>query len=370
MNLKNTSLRLFEENRQLNAREIAERKVVLSSRVTSLVVTLTTRCNIRCVMCEEHSIPWDMPRRTLDEIMRLFPYLEHILWQGGEILATDDFVNELLPEANRHPQLHQAIITNALAITPQSAEKLVSDNIELTISIDGATKESYESIRRGGSFERLLGNIRMINELRRRRQAKNMTMRMHAVILRSNYRTIDRFVDFAHEQGFDALHLMPVWGNFENGENIFHQQDRESLRFLHEARPRVEERARELSLALLNSLPLPADDTAGRPAGTPADDGPEPAIRIEKDGQSQGAAEPFLCHMPWKRMVINPAGYVCPACHCRAMIGNVLENSLEELWNGEQMVRYRERIVNGTARGSCNPSCIDGSIAPELRGLR
>jgi hypothetical protein len=74
--------------------------------------------------------------------------------------------------------------------------------------------------------------------------------------------------------------------------------------------------------------------------------------------------------MPWKRMVINPAGYVCPACHCRGMIGNVLENSLMEIWNGPEMVEYRQRIVEGNARDFCSQACIDGIIAEELRGLR
>jgi MoaA/NifB/PqqE/SkfB family radical SAM enzyme len=74
--------------------------------------------------------------------------------------------------------------------------------------------------------------------------------------------------------------------------------------------------------------------------------------------------------MPWRRLVINPAGFVCPACHCKKMVGNVLESSLSEIWNNEGMQMYRRKISNHDYSDLCNPGCINNTISQDLRGLQ
>lgn len=344
---------IFLENKSLNQLEIEQKKIVLTSKVTSLVVTLTTRCNISCIMCEEIKIPWDIPEKIIQEIASLFPYLEQIIWQGGEILLLDYF-KDLLGEANKFPNLHQSIITNGLPITEELAEKLVRDNIELTFSIDGVTKELYETIRKKARFEELINNIKLVNNIRKRQCFKKMSFRMHVVIMNSNYRELERFIDFAKEYEFDALHLMSIWGNLNSDENIFYHKNMEALNYIKENISRVEMKAKEYNISLLNSLPY--SNSSGE------DD--------RKEKRIESKTENLLCYMPWRRLVINPAGNVCPACHCKEMVGNVLENSLSEIWNNEKMQMYRRKIADYDYLDLCNPDCISGVISEELRGLR
>ena len=76
----------FIRNIILNEREITEGAVELRSYPTRLTVRPTSRCSVRCNMCTFwKEPPWDMPQRTLDEVVALYPYLEDILWQGGEV---------------------------------------------------------------------------------------------------------------------------------------------------------------------------------------------------------------------------------------------------------------------------------------------
>jgi MoaA/NifB/PqqE/SkfB family radical SAM enzyme len=354
----NEKLTVFEENKALNRLEIAQKKICLDSRVTSLVVTLTTRCQIRCLMCEEYQIPWDIPENIVDEIVSLFPFLEQIIWQGGEVLSLGYF-KDLLEEARRFPNARQCIITNAQPIDDAMADRLVNDNIELTVSIDGSTRESYERIRKGASFDKLVRNLRLINEVRSKKNAANMTMRMHACVMNSNYHELAGLVDFAHEYGFDALHLMPIWGNIAGTENIFYHHNEKALDAIQKQMPSVEKRAAEYGLNLLNSLPRGVRP----PEPRKPEEMKEPAVA---ENSTRGAE--LLCHMPWKRLVINPAGNVCPACHCKEMAGNVLKESLAGIWNNEGMRRYRKNIVDGQTGGFCAAACVDGSIADELRG--
>lgn len=340
----------FFENKKLNQLEIEQKKIVLKSKITSMVVTLTTRCNLSCIMCEEIKIPWDIPERTIKEIISLLPYLEQIIWQGGEVLILDYF-KDFLEEARRHPNLYQSIITNGLAINEKLAPMLVRDNMELTFSIDAATKELYESIRRKAKFEVLLESIKLVNDLRKKQKLKNMSFRMHVVVMNSNYKELEKFVDFAKEHEFDALHLMPIWGNVETEENIFYRQNKKALDYIKENIAQVEEKARFYQINLLNSLPYSGNSHEGKT-------------------QDKVVEKNLLCHMPWKRMVINPAGYICPACHCRQMVGNVSESTLSDIWNNEGMQEYRRKIAAGDYGDLCNSDCVKGVISEELRGLK
>lgn len=346
----------FSENKAQNAEEIRQRKTILDSKVTSMVVTLTTKCNISCIMCEEKAIPWDMPQGTLREIVGLFPFLEEIIWQGGEVLILDYF-KDLLDEALRFPNLHQSVITNGVSLTQELAPRLVKDNIELTFSIDATDKQLYEAVRRKAKFDDLISAIKLVNSIRKVNDLKNMSFRMHSVVMRTNYRELEDFVDFAREHGFDSLHLMPIWGNLSNQENIFHQNDREALDFIKENIGRVERKAADYGINLLNSLPFSGLDK----------DECRPCRPVEEKKKDNGA---LVCHMPWKRMVINPAGNVCPACHCREMVGNVLENTLAEIWNNQNMQDYRRKLSNGEYATLCSECCVRGIISEELRGLR
>ena len=292
------------------------------------------------------------------EIVCFFPYLEEIIWQGGEILILDYF-EELLEEANRFPNLHQSIITNGLPITEKLARKLVRDNVELTFSIDAPTKELYESIRKKAKFEKLLDNIKLVNSLRKKHNFKNMSFRMHVVVMNSNCWELEKFVDFAKEHEFDALHLMPIWGNLDSQENIFYHKNEKALNYIKENIGKAEKKAKEYNLNLLNSLPY--KDNSG-------EDKPSENRRIEGDTHTDN--DSLLCHMPWKRMVINPAGNVCPACHCREMVGNVSEEGLNDIWNNKKMQNYRQKLACGDYLALCSENCIQGVISEELRGLK
>jgi len=179
------------------------------------------------------------------------------------------------------------------------------------------------------------------------------------VVMNSNYRQLEKFVDFAKEYEFDALHLMPIWGNLDSQENIFYHKNEEALNYIKENIGRIEKKAQKYNLNLLNSLPY---------KGNSREDKPSENRRIEEDAHTDN--DLLLCYMPWKRMVINPAGYVCPACHCKEMVGNVLDNSLNEIWNNEKMQFYRRKITHKDYLDLCNGYCIKGAIAEELRGLK
>lgn len=352
---------LMRRNCVLNEAEIAAKKTVLDSKMRSLTFTLTNRCNLRCLMCETRKTPWDLPETIKKEIAGLFPYIERVMWQGGEAFLYGGF-EELLDEASKYP-IRQVIATNGMLITDAMAEKLVKYNVELTFSIDGATKEVYEHIRPGATFEKVIGRVRLINELREKHNP-GMRTRLNVLIMRANYRQIEQFIDFAAEHRFTTLFFNSAGCDFKNlQENVFYyNHDDEIMAYLNSVRGKIAEKAALLGITLENWLPTedffkeasgekPAENKRPAPAPSPARV-PEPAERK------------LFCHAPWQRLYIDCGGNVRPDCLCLVdhFIGNLKKSPLAELWNGEEIVKYREKIIAGDIKPLCNPDCVYGRV--------
>lgn len=178
-------------NKVLNEIEITRGNTVLESKPRRLGITLTTRCNLRCVMCKIRETPWDLPEKAVGDIIRFFPYVRYIMWLGGEVFLSKHF-EALYEEAAQYPHLKQAIFTSGVLIDDRLAQKLVNKNTMLSFSIDGFTKHTYEYVREGARFESLLKSIDLINRYKRRynnstRGSSRYITGINFTVMKSNY---------------------------------------------------------------------------------------------------------------------------------------------------------------------------------------
>lgn len=108
---------------------------------------------------------------------------------------------------------------------------LTEANIELTVSVDGLDKEVYEKIRYGSKFDILIKNLEKLNEIRNRKKSK-LVLKMHTVVMRSNYKQITDFIEFAKRYNFDAVYMMPIYGGQDIPENIFINNEKDILSYV------------------------------------------------------------------------------------------------------------------------------------------
>jgi len=343
---------IFSRNKLLSELEIAQKKLILSSKMKNLIVTLSTRCNLNCTMCEEIRIRWEIPKRTLQEIISFFPYLERVVWQGGEVFLLNYFA-DLVNDASKFPNLRQVITTNGLLIDRKWAEKLVKSNVDLTFSIDGLTKQVYEGIRKGAKFETLIRNLRYFNKLRKQ-YAPLLNINLHVVVMKSNYHQLEEFIDFAKEYEFKLLALLPIGGNLDSPENIFYFKDEKALSFIEKTIPRIKEKAEKYGILLENRLPVTKKENLPNASKT------TPIITNNTNFNNK-----MLCHLPWIQLFIDYDGSIRPDCVCRPeeSIGNVLENSLAEVWNNEKMQLYRKKIIDNCCNEICNSECTEDRVS-------
>jgi hypothetical protein len=53
------------------------------------------------------------------------------------------------------------------------------------------------------------------------------------------------------------------------------------------------------------------------------------------------------CSYPWLWLVIDSRGFARPCCHASANVGNINEQSIDEIWNGDLLIRLRGAIHDG-----------------------
>jgi sulfatase maturation enzyme AslB (radical SAM superfamily) len=243
-----------ESNSELNIQEIRDKNIILKSYPQRMIVTLSTKCNSRCIMCEVVKKQWDIPNRVVEEIKKLLPYMRSINWQGGEVLILDYF-EKLFLESLNNKQLKQTIVTNGMLLNERWIDLLTDADIELAVSIDGLDKVTYETIRYGSKFDVLIRNLEKLNEVRNKKKSK-LILKMHTVIMRSNYKKVEDFIEFAKKYGFDIVYMMPIYGGQDIPENIFIKNETNILTELAHKIENAKNKSKEYGINFFHSIPI------------------------------------------------------------------------------------------------------------------
>jgi MoaA/NifB/PqqE/SkfB family radical SAM enzyme len=96
-------------------------------------------------------------RKIIDE----FPFLEKISLVGaGEPLLNSELFDMI--DYCKVKKIRVGFATNGMLMSEKTSEKIISSGLNwLNISMDGATKDTYEKIRKGADFNLLINNISM-----------------------------------------------------------------------------------------------------------------------------------------------------------------------------------------------------------------
>lgn len=181
---------------------------------------LSNRCNLACIHCNgensstirrvrEQREP--MPRRYGDDFFdQLDPFLEHaevVAFLGGEpfLMPEARRVWDRLLERGLHPEVQ--VTTNA-TVCNERVERYVRDlSMNLAISIDGATKETFEAVRVGARWEDVVANRDRLLELVR---GHGGYVQLNHCLLRENWHELADFVLEADRLDVPA-NIIPVF---------------------------------------------------------------------------------------------------------------------------------------------------------------
>jgi len=106
---------------------------------------------------EEGCITPELFKLILDQCV---PYSIKLNWRGEPMLNKG--LVYMIKYAKKKGVHEVSFNTNGLLLTQENTTQLANSGLDwLIISVDGATKATYEKIRIGGSFEKLVKNIMM-----------------------------------------------------------------------------------------------------------------------------------------------------------------------------------------------------------------
>lgn len=297
-----------------------------AGRYLSVYLEQNNTCNLRCAMCgfsEERvrALPRNhMPRAMFDAIARqVFPrttYLHMSLMT--EPFMTPDFPDRLLL-VREYGVPYSLVVTNGTLLTASAIAKLLDAQItSLAFSIDGGTKEMYESIRTGSRFETVLRNLALFREMRDARGLVHPRLRINHVLMERN---IDRFDDFLAlvatlgAEEIDVRIIQPM--SFTIGSECLEDSFFAKIARI---RPRFAAFCERHGIDDCGFI----RDQAGLI---------EP---LDRDGV------PMTCRRPWDTLAIHANGDVLPCTTwTRPPVGNFATQTFEEIWYGDMAEALR-----------------------------
>ena len=314
-----------------------------NSRFLRVRMDLTSRCNLRCRTCH-FSIPGfrvgshDMTDEVLSRIVNeIFPRTKELyLSCSTEPMMSPMFgkVLELLPEFNFD---HTEFTSNATMMGPHMIEKILRSKIrKIVISMDGATASTFENIRVLANFDRVVGNIRALQEAKTLIGTALPEIAFNMVLMKSNIHELPDLIELARQLGVrqvGCVHMIPN-AALNNLDESLQNQKQQTNRVLDEARRQ--------------------SDTYGMTFYSP-----------KNFSEVETQSVPGTCSCPTEEIVIFPDGKVNPCGVWQdGWFGDLSNECFDTIWQGLRYQELRDAFKTGNLLRSCRvcPTMACGNV--------
>ncbi|MBU1136568.1 MAG: radical SAM protein [Nanoarchaeota archaeon] len=278
------------KNRFLINYSFLKKELVSRGLPTEITIELTNICNLHCIMC-----PHDKMKRKQGFMdFNLFKKIIDQVKSHVEIVDLDLFGESLMnPEAFKMIKyckskgLKTLVNSNMTHMNEEKCKKLINSGLDmLTISFDGATKETYEKVRKGANYEQTLQNIKTFLKLKG--QGKPHT-RIQMIYMTHTESEAKKFLEIWKKTNADLVRIKP-----------FINLDREKKFY---------------------------------------------AIEHLKQKQNERP-----CIYLWRNLSVYWNGDVVPCCDdydSMYVVGNVNKKPIKEIWNDKPLVELRRKHIQG-----------------------
>ncbi len=311
---------------------------LITDRVAALplaIVYVTDRCNSKCVTCDywkygQTNFPVERAQRLAPELKNLG--VKVVLLSGGEPLLHPRWADVAAPW--RSADLRLWLLTSGLSLQKHAPQ--VTDLCErVTVSLDGATPETYHAIRGVDAFDAVCAGIRAVVE-------RGVPVSIRCTVQRKNYRELPALVHLARELGVAQISFLAVDVS------------------THIAFARREDYAQTMALqpddlsafaAVLDSLER---DFAPELASGFIAESPQKLRRLHQYFSALLGLEkfpPVRCNAPRFSAVIGADGHLQP-CYFISGVSKLNGGSLSELLNTPEFINLRRDIREGK-RAEC-----------------
>lgn len=258
-----------------------------------LFVETTNACNLKCKMCVRGMIPlkigsmdFGLFKKILDESAN-YGSRNFCLHLFGDPLLSQDIAKMIKYIKFKNPKNTILLTTNGTLLTKEKAEEIISNNVDkIVISVHSADKEKYENITGVNMLAKVEENIKNLIEIKKKskRNVSKIYLRMVTPDKESN----------------DVKNFRAKWKKYPVTVDI---------RILHNYGGKIDNR-------LAKSKPI----------------------------------KRYPCYHLWLSPGIAWDGEVSICCddlERQAIIGNIKNSTMSEIWQGDTLKKYREYHLNG-----------------------
>lgn len=262
----------------------------------------------------------------------LRPYLSQVHsidFSGGGEPLLHPLLAEWIQEANA-AGCETGFLTNGTLLSRSISEELISSGIDwLAVSMDGATVDVYDSIRKGGDFQKVCEHIRTMEKLRKNRLPK---MAINFVLMSVNIHQLEDMIRLAVDLGVDQLNIKQcdvIRGKAGSGLGLYAEKETKDIRRLKKRLSKAKRLAKRLKLKTTQFSFTPDEQPV-------CDQDPTNSLFICQDGfvspcinLAYGGPTFFFgedAYMPTIRF------------------GRIPEDDLLNLWGSDACGRYKERF--------------------------
>jgi len=351
------------QNAALNDEEYAAGRTTLRAKPKSIWLALTAKCNLKCYHCprgKEYVREEDAPDMELSLFDRLeaevFPTLERCILGGnnlGEQLIYRDF-DACFDRLSRYA-LRIEFITNATVMPPERIERIVEQEVVFLISTEGVG-ETYEAVR-GRKWAQIEATIKAIDAARRARPGNKTKIALGMTVFADNLDQIEECI----KQKANGVDIVMVHHLSPHEESQRYQ----SLAYHRGACNATFDRCRALADELGVDLHIPPNFEIGEVDYNRAEAG---VGRHLKNGVDYAAVP---CDLPWTAASIDESGNVMPCCSSQMVLGNLNEQSFDEIWNGPKYQRLRATVNSPKPLHDCKycPTRLGNDPAGFLKAI-
>lgn len=325
---------LFREaNDKLNNIECESLPEVLKSKPVLLYAESSTFCNIACTICGKSFYKpskESLGNMKLDLFKKMQGFFEKssrlALYGYGEPLLNKDFP-EMLNIAKKK-RIYTSFNTNGNLLTEGIARRIVEKaHDEITISFSGATKETYEKIHYKSNYDKVINNIKRLNQLKKEYNSEKPLLAFEFVAQRSNIEELPDLVRLAKKlevQHVLVVHLICYDDKMKKEEYLLQSK-------FQKIKEKNFSKAKKLARELGINIALPEEFDI---------------VKKSKDNKE-------ICLEPWRTFFVRVDGTVSPCCVTRRSLGNLNKQNIWEIWNGEGFKKFRKRMKTSNKPPEC-----------------
>lgn len=197
-----------------------------TDHVKHLRLAIDDSCNLRCPSCRKSMIfhkegsAFRLGVRLADRINDwLHSYAHPIqvhIGSDGDPFASHVY-RHFMEQTPERDNIRYSILTNGLMFKEfhDRVPNVIHNLNELGVSIDGASKHTYEKLRLGGKWDKILEGLECMAE---QKQKHGFRFILHFVVQKDNYHEMGDIIDLGEQYGADRVWLNKIedWGTSDD----------------------------------------------------------------------------------------------------------------------------------------------------------